>query len=110
MLRPQQESRYTALAAQWHAPGARVADLLDPTRAALAALRPGDLDEVGPLAEALVARLARVRRSAFTAVLEPEAAEPWTRLVLQIVREADYAFGDLLRSREETDPRVVAFR
>ena len=26
------------------------------------------------------------------------------------MREADYAFGDLLRSREETDPRVVAFR
>ena len=51
MLRPQQESRYTALAAQWHAPGARVADLLEPTRAALAALRPGDLDEVGPLAD-----------------------------------------------------------
>ncbi len=127
MLRPKQELRYTALAAQWDAPGARGADLLGATRAALAALRPGDLDEVRPLAEVLLARLARpderdparralfalldrVRRRAFTAVLEPEAVDPWTRLVVRIVREADYAFGDLLRSREETDPRVVAFR
>src|SRR5512133_484652 len=127
MLRPKQEYRYTALAAQWDAPGARGADLLDATRAALASLRPGDLDEVRPLAEVLLARLGRpgeraaarralfafldrVRRRAFTAVLEPEAVDPWTRLVLRVVREADYAFGDLLRSREETDPRVVAFR
>ncbi len=127
MLRPKQESRYTALAAQWDAPGARGAELLDATREAFAALRPGDLAEVGPLAEALLARLARpderaaarralfalldrVRRRAFTAVLEPEAVDPWTKLVLRVVREADYAFGDLLGSREETDPRTVAFR
>jgi hypothetical protein len=127
MLRPKQESRYTALAAQWSAPGARGADLLDATREALAALRPDDLSEVGPLAEALVARLGlseeraaarrallalldRVRRRAFTAVLEPEAVDSWVKLVLRVVREADYAFGDLLRSREETDPRTVALR
>jgi len=127
MLRPKQESRYTALAAQWSAPGARGADLLDATREALAALRPDDLPEVGPLAEALVARLGlpeeraaarrallalldRVRRRAFTAVLEPEAVDAWVKLVLRVVREADYAFGDLLRSREETDPRTVALR
>jgi long-subunit acyl-CoA synthetase (AMP-forming) len=127
MLRPQQESRHAALAARWEAPGAPGADLLDATREALAALRPGDLSEVGPLAEALLARLGRpderaaarralfalldrVRRRAFTAVLEPEAVDPWAKLVLRIVREADYAFGDLLASREETDPRTVAFR
>src|SRR5512138_3891158 len=113
MLRPRQESRYGALAARWDAPGARGPDLLDATRAALAALRPGDLDELGPLAEALIARLSRpeeragarralfalldrVRRRAFTAVLEPEAVGPWVSLVLRIVRAADYAFGDLL--------------
>jgi long-subunit acyl-CoA synthetase (AMP-forming) len=127
MLRPKPASRYTALAARWEAPDARGADLLDATREALAAARPGDLGEVGPLAEALLAAVARpeerpaarralfglldrVRRRAFTAVLEPETVEPWTRLVLRIVREADYAFGDLLQSREETDPRTVALR
>jgi long-subunit acyl-CoA synthetase (AMP-forming) len=127
MLRPKQEARYTALAARWDAPGAPGPDLLAATREAFAAARPGDLAEVGPLAEALLARatrpddraparralfalLDRVRRRAFTAVLEPEAVEPWIRLVLRIVREADYAFGDLLRSREETDPRTVALR
>ncbi|HET8538515.1 MAG TPA: GNAT family N-acetyltransferase [Anaeromyxobacter sp.] len=127
MLRPRQESRYTALAAQWEAPGARGADLLDATREALASLRPEDLAEAGPLAEALLGGLARpeerpaarralfalldrVRRRAFTAVLEPEAVDPWVKLVLRVVREADYGFGELLRSREETDPRTVAFR
>src|SRR5512138_3582207 len=127
MLRPKQESRFPGLAARWAAPGAGSADLLAETREALGAVRPGDLSEVGPLADVLAARLGRaeareparralfalldaVRRRAFTAVLEPELVEPWTRLVLRIVREADYTFGDLLRSREETDPRTVAFR
>jgi long-subunit acyl-CoA synthetase (AMP-forming) len=90
-------------------------------------VRPHDLPEVAPLVEALLARLEEparrpaarralfalldgVRRRSFTAILEPEAVDPWTALVLRIVREADYAFGDLLRSREETDPRTVALR
>jgi len=97
------------------------------TRRALGAVRPADLPEVAPLVEALLARVADpderaparralfalldgVRRRSFTAVLEPEAVDPWTSLVVRIVREADYTFGELLRSREETDPRVVALR
>ena len=54
--------------------------------------------------------LDRVRRRAFTAVLEPEAVEPWVKIVLRTIRAIDYTFGDVLRSREETDPRAVAMR
>jgi long-subunit acyl-CoA synthetase (AMP-forming)/predicted GNAT superfamily acetyltransferase len=127
MFRLSQDSRFTGLAAAWAAPRAPDGALLEETRQALAAVRPDDLGEVAPLAEALLGRLSRpaergaarralfalldgVRRRAFTAVLEPEAIGPWTRLVLRVVREADYTFGDLLRSREETDPRTVALR
>src|SRR5512138_2869519 len=127
MLRLKQDSRYPALAEAWSAPGAPGAELVDATREALAAVRPDELGELRPLAEALLAAVARpparegarralfalldrVRRRAFTAVLEPEAVAPWTALVLRTIREADHAFPDLLRSREETDPKVVALR
>jgi long-subunit acyl-CoA synthetase (AMP-forming) len=127
MLRLTQESRFPALAAAWAAPRAGGADVLDATREALAAVRPDDLPEVAPLVEAILARLARpaersvarralfalldgVRRRSFTAILEPEAIDPWVKIVARIVREADYAFGDLVRSREETDPKTVALR
>ncbi len=126
MLRVKQESPFPALAAAWADPRAG-ADVLDATREALAAVRPEDRAEVGPLVDALLARLAEpagraparralfalldgVRRRRFTARLEPEEVDPWTKIVLRVVREADYAFGDLLRSREETDPKTVALR
>src|SRR5512134_3352504 len=136
MLQPTRESGLDALAAAWARADPPGADLLEATRAAIGALRPRDLAEVSPLAEALlacltpqgaagelagpprhaparralVALLDRVRRRAFTAVLEPEAADAWAALVVRIVRAADFSFGDLLLSREETDPRTVALR
>ncbi|HEY7513885.1 MAG TPA: AMP-binding protein, partial [Vicinamibacteria bacterium] len=130
MLRPTRESGLEALAAAWRRAEGPGGDLLGATGEALAALRPRDLAEVTPLVEALLERLAphpdparrgparralvalldRVRRRAFTAVLEPEAADAWAALVVRVVRAADYAFGDLLRAREETDPRTVALR
>ncbi|HET8538305.1 MAG TPA: GNAT family N-acetyltransferase [Anaeromyxobacter sp.] len=127
MLQPKQDSPFPALAKAWAAAGAPSAADRESTVEALGAVRPGDLPELAPVVEALLARLgdaaarpaARrglfalldgVRRRAFTAALAPADVEPWTRLVLRIVREADYAFGDLLRSREETDPRTVALR
>jgi long-chain acyl-CoA synthetase len=128
VLHADRDHPFAALAAAWARPAAPGNDdLAVRTRQALAGVRPGDLDVLAPLAQALLgalgdprrraqARLAlfglldRVRRRSFTAVLEPEDVDPWTRLVLRVVREADYAFGDLLRSREETDPRTVALR
>jgi long-subunit acyl-CoA synthetase (AMP-forming) len=131
MLRVKEESPFPALAAAWsgrQGPGTEVgAGVVEATRAALGAVRPDDLPEVGPLVDALLSRLgdparrtpARralfalldgVRRRRFTAVLEPEEVDSWAKLVLRVVREADYTFGDLLRSREETDPKTVALR
>jgi long-subunit acyl-CoA synthetase (AMP-forming)/GNAT superfamily N-acetyltransferase len=72
--------------------------------------RLGDPTRRGPARLALLALLDRVRRRSFTSLLVPEAVEPWVQLVLRLVREADYGFGDMLRSREETDPRTVAVR
>jgi long-chain acyl-CoA synthetase len=116
-----------ALAEAWGRPAAPGSDLAARTREALARAGPEDLDDVAALAAALLAALPdprrrgearravlalldRVRRRAFTAVLEPEAAGPWASLVVRAVRAADYSFGDLLRSREETDPDTVALR
>ena len=129
MLHVKREPRYRALAEAWARPGPPGEDLVLSTREDLSSARPGDLDGIAPLAgvllsalkdadagrragarRALVALLDGVRRRAFTAVLEPEEVDPWTQLVLRVVREADYAFGDVLRSREETDPRTVALR
>ncbi|HEY6004628.1 MAG TPA: GNAT family N-acetyltransferase [Anaeromyxobacter sp.] len=127
MLRVTPRSPFAALARAWSGPQPPGAEVALATQGALAAMRPDDLAEVGPLAEALLGGLShparrqasrrallafldRVRRRAFTAILEPEDVEAWTRLVLRAVREADYAFGDLLSSREETDPRTIALR
>ena len=127
MLRVIPGSPFADLARAWSRREPPGSDLAASTREALGALRPGDLPLFAPLAEALLARLSepaahaaarralfalldRVRRRAFTAVLEPEDVDPWAKLVLRVIRAADYAFGDLLRSREETDPRTVALR
>jgi len=117
---------FPALAA-WARSGPAGAEAFESARAALAAVRPGDLDDVLALVDALLARLddpaqrdpARralfalldgVRRRAFAALLPPAGIGPWVDLALRVIRRADYTFGDLLRSREETDPRTVALR
>jgi long-subunit acyl-CoA synthetase (AMP-forming)/predicted GNAT family acetyltransferase len=65
----------------------------------------------GPAARrALFALLDGVRRRRFTTALAPDAVEGWLAVVLRALREADYALGDVLRSREETDPKTVALR
>jgi long-chain acyl-CoA synthetase len=127
MLQVKRESPFPALAAAWSPPAAPGAEVLERTRHALGGLRPDDLDESGPLVEALLGRLGdpahradarralvalldRVRRRAFTEVLEPEAVDPWVKVVLRTIRAIDYTFGDVLRSREETDPKTVALR
>jgi long-subunit acyl-CoA synthetase (AMP-forming) len=127
MYQVKQESPFPALAAAWSGPHDPAAETQESTRAALGAVDPGDLAEVAPLAEVLLSRLGTperrgaarralfalldgVRRRSFTTRLEPSLVDPWLILVLRIVRDADYALGDLLRSREETDPRTVAIR
>ncbi|HET7826803.1 MAG TPA: GNAT family N-acetyltransferase [Anaeromyxobacter sp.] len=127
MFQAKPESPFPALAAAWSRPERPSAETVESTREALRAVRPEELAEVGPLAAALLARLADaearsgarralfglldgVRRRAFTTRLDAELVEPWTSLVLRVVRDADYTLGDLLRSREDTDPRTLALR
>src|SRR5512142_261289 len=128
MLQPKPDSPFPALASAWAGTGVPSAADLESSLEALGAVAPGDLPEVAPLAEALLGRLraggearaaARralfalldgVRRRSFTSALAASDVAPWTRLVLRVVREADYAFGELLRSREETDPKTIALR
>lgn len=101
-------------------------DLLDPTREALGGIRPDDLDQVRDLAEAALGRLAgpegalarravlslldTVRRRIFTRQLRPEQIDRWLDLLLPALQRAGVTVGDVLRSREETDPRSVAMR
>src|SRR6266545_3803934 len=102
MFQMKRESRLAALAAAWSRPESPGTEVLEATREALGAIRPNDLPEVAPLADALLAGLAQpaqraaarsalftlldgVRRRFFTAVLEPEAAEPWVKLVVRII-------------------------
>ncbi len=126
MFRVKLESRFPALATGWSRSETPEATTLDGTWEALGGVRPSELAEVAPLTEVLLGRLrdrgrraARrallalldgVRRRSFTTLLEPDAVDAWTRLVLRVVRETDYSFGELLRSREETDPKTVALR
>ncbi len=127
MFQVKRETPFPALAAAWSRRESPGTDLAEPTREALAAVRPADLPEVAPMVEALLDRLSEptqramarraltglldgVRRRFFTQVLRPETLDPWVKLVLRVIREADYTFGDLLRSREETDPKTVALR
>jgi long-chain acyl-CoA synthetase len=127
MFQVKQDSPFPALAAAWSGAGAPAAVTTESTREALSALQPDDLAEARPLVEALLGRLGssdtrpaarrallvlldRVRRRAFTTALTPQTAEPWLGLVLRALREADYTLGDLLRSREGTDPKTLAVR
>jgi long-subunit acyl-CoA synthetase (AMP-forming) len=127
MLLAKQDSPFLELAAAWSRPEAPGAGLQEPLGDALARIRPEDLPEVLPLVDALLGRLAdagarapvrralfslldAVRRRAFLALLRPEAVAPWTKLVLRVIHEADYSFAEVLRSREQTDPKTVALR
>jgi long-subunit acyl-CoA synthetase (AMP-forming) len=127
MFQVQPESPFPALARAWSREGLPDAETLDDTRESLSAARPGDLPEVAPLADLLLRRLAdpaarpaarralfalldAVRRRAFTTSLRPADLGGWVALVLRVVRAADYGLGELLRSREETDPKTVALR
>jgi long-subunit acyl-CoA synthetase (AMP-forming)/predicted GNAT family acetyltransferase len=125
MFQAKPESPCPALAASWSRDEAPSPELVESTLEALRGVRPDDLSEVRPLADALHARrgdagraarralfalLDGVRRRRFTAALTPDAVEGWLPVVLRAVREGNYTLGDLLRSREETDPRTVALR
>jgi len=122
-----QASPFAALAASWARAGPAPDDLVDRTREAVATVQPQDLADVAGLVETLVGRaqqagwrdgarralftlLDAVRRRFFTESLSPGDVAPWTRLLVQAIDRADYTFGDVLRSREETDPRTVALR
>jgi long-subunit acyl-CoA synthetase (AMP-forming)/GNAT superfamily N-acetyltransferase len=101
--------------------------LLALTRDTFTSVRPGDhariaplfaslLERVGdpsardPVRRALFALLDTVRRRAFMEATKPEQVDPWLRILLPIIDRADFTFGDLLRSREESDPKTVAIR
>ncbi len=127
MFQVKAESPYPRLAQRWNTPGAPAAALAEETRGALAEVTPGDLDLVAPLVDVLLRRvdepearpharralfalLDTSRRRGFVRALPEELVDPWLRLLLPILPRADYTFGELLRSREETDPRTVAIR
>ena len=127
MFQAKHESPYPALAQAWSRAEGPGGAAIDETRESLSAVRPDDLVEVAPLAETLLARLADpvlreparralfalldgVRRRSFTTGLPAADVDRWLALVLRVVREADYGFGALLRSREAMDPKTVALR
>jgi long-subunit acyl-CoA synthetase (AMP-forming)/GNAT superfamily N-acetyltransferase len=118
---------FARLASEWGRPGPGSPELVEATREAASAVRPRDLGEIADLVAALLARvespesrpaarralfglLDAVRRRPFLAGLTPDLVEGWTRLLLPVVDRAHYTFVELLRSREETDPRTPALR
>lgn len=101
--------------------------LLAVTRDTFLSVKPEDHGRIGPLVAALLERvrdpaardpvrralftlLDTVRRRPFMEATRPELIDPWLRILLPVLSRADYTFGDLLRSREETDPKTVALR
>jgi long-subunit acyl-CoA synthetase (AMP-forming) len=127
MFQPKPESPFPALAQAWSRPGVPDAAALESSREALSAARPDDLSGVSPLVDALLRKVAEpacreparralfalldaIRRRTFVTALPPGDVEPWLALACRIVREADYSLGEVLRSREATDPRTVALR
>src|SRR5512137_1074408 len=117
----------SSLAAHWKPGAVPGRTLVDDSRAAAHAMRPADLSAASALVAALDACLAApesreparrvllaildtARRRAFTSSMGPEDVEPWTRLLVPVIDRTDHTYGDMLRSREETDPRVIAMR
>ncbi len=115
------------LAGPWGTEALPSAELLRETRDVLSALQPDDLAAVAPLVETLVGRarehgaretareallafMDTVRRRFFTEALRPDDIAGWTRLLTGAVDRADYTLGEVLRSREATDPRAIAMR
>ncbi len=101
--------------------------LVAETQDALGTVQPADLEHLAGLVETLVTRarepetreLARrvlfrlldtARRRFFAEALRPEEIAGWTRLLAPVIDRADYTLGEVLRSREETDPRAIAMR
>ncbi len=118
---------FPRLAALWTPGTAPERALVEETRSALLGARPADLGPVaelvavldtclqspatrGPARRALFGLVDAARRRAFTEAMTPADLEPWTRLLVPVIDRADHTLGDVLRSREETDPRVVAMR
>jgi len=117
----------SSLGRHWTHDAAPGETLLAVTRDTFASVGPGDAARVAPLVESLLGRVAdpaardpvrralftlldTVRRRTFMETTRPEQVEPWLRVLLPVIDRADYTFGDLLRSREETDPKTVAIR
>jgi long-chain acyl-CoA synthetase len=115
------------LSTHWAKPGVIPLALLDDTREAFAGVAPQDLPELAGIVETLVGRsrspearaparqalfrlLDAVRRRSFTRSLPPGQVDAWLRLLVPVIDQADYTFGEMLHSREETDPKTVALR
>jgi long-subunit acyl-CoA synthetase (AMP-forming)/GNAT superfamily N-acetyltransferase len=118
---------FVELLSAWRAAAAPDPELSRLTRDALRAAEPDDRPALDPLVGALLARvhdeaartdvrralfalLDTVRRRFFLDAMRPEHVAPWTALVVRVVDQADFTVGELLRSREETDPKVTAIR
>ncbi|MGC3998631.1 MAG: AMP-binding protein [Anaeromyxobacter sp.] len=130
MFQVKQESALPRIAARWAeastSAAAEATELFEQTREALAGVRPDDLAQAGPVVEALLARLdgpsrepARrallalldgVRRRFFTRLLPLEQIDPWLAILLPVLERAEVTVADVLRSREESDPKSVAIR
>ncbi len=118
---------YARLASSWNPGTTPDRTLVEDTRSALLAVRPADLagvtELVGrldgclaspearePARTALFGLIDTARRRAFTEAMTPADVDPWTGLLVPVIERADHTFGAMLRSREETDPRVLAMR
>jgi long-chain acyl-CoA synthetase len=115
------------LASHWSRQGPVARDLADETREALGVVQPADLPHLAGLVKTLLGRtydpesreparralfklLDTVRRRFFTEGLQAEQVADWARLLLPVIERADYTLGEVLRSREETDPRALLLR
>jgi long-subunit acyl-CoA synthetase (AMP-forming) len=127
MVEATTQSRFTSLAARWSAAVGPDRSLEEATWLSFGSITPGDLAEVEPLVaillrrmeaepvwpgarRALIRLLDGARRRGFTEALTPSQLDPWLRLLLPLIRTTDFTVGELLTSREETDPKVVAIR
>jgi long-chain acyl-CoA synthetase len=95
--------------------------------AAFEAMLPANLDDVTPVVAAMCEAIAhegigpharcaafafldRVRRRTFVESMTDDLADPWAKLVVEVVHRANYTTPELLLAREQTDPEHVALR